>query len=39
LKEPEKNMNIFFITMPVHQDKEPDKFAEENITLAAIKNC
>jgi len=38
LKAPEKNMNIFFITMPVHQEKEPDKFADENIPLTAIKS-
>lgn len=38
LKEPENNMNIFFLTMPVHQDEEPNTFAEEKIPVTAIKN-
>ncbi len=38
IKEPENNMNIFFITMPVHQDEEPNTFAEEKIPVTAVKN-
>lgn len=38
LKEPENNMNVFFITMPVHQDEEPNTFAEEKTPVTAIKN-
>ena len=38
LKEPENNMNVFFITMPVHQDEEPNTFAEEKIPVTTVKN-
>ena len=38
LKESENNMNVFFITMPVHQDEEPNTFAEEKIPATTVKN-
>jgi ligand-binding sensor domain-containing protein/signal transduction histidine kinase len=38
LKEPENNMNIFFITMPVHQDEEPNRFAGEKTPITIIKS-
>ncbi len=37
LKEPEHNMNVFFITMPVLQNKYPDTFADEKNPITAIK--
>jgi hypothetical protein len=37
LKEPENNMNVFFITMPVQQNGEPDTFAERKTSITAIK--
>jgi hypothetical protein len=38
LKETENNMNVFFITMPVHQDEGPDIFAERKTSITVIKN-
>ncbi|MEP7373178.1 MAG: two-component regulator propeller domain-containing protein [Chitinophagaceae bacterium] len=37
LKQPENNMNVFFITMPVRQDEEPNTFAGEKIPVTEIK--